>query len=258
MRFSPSVRGYAWNFPRPDHRSIGVGLEPGDWSRSRLDADLESYWNEWGRCECVPAVRAGAVIGTAMHRMPASYPAIGGSDFALLGDAAGFADPATGEGIQNALRSGGMVAEAYAADGSFSAYPRIAFAAFEHEFRTARRERRVLYAWNLHVWLIGATLRHSSLHALLAAIVNGSNEHDLRLLKGWLREFWRARRRPAESSLGTRVPVSAICRQDSGTSSPPTPSGAAGAGCIGGGSVSFMPAPADESHVHRIRAAKPV
>ena len=187
MRFFRTVPGYAWNFPRPDHRSIGLGLEPGDWSRTRLDADLDNYWETWGRCECVPAMRAGAVIGTAFHTRRSSYPEIAADDFALLGDAAGFADPATGEGIQNALRSAQMVADAYAEHGSFSAYPRAAFAELESEFRIARKVRQVLYSWALPVRLIEAAQRHASVHALLAAIVHGGNEHDPRVLKNWWR-----------------------------------------------------------------------
>jgi flavin-dependent dehydrogenase len=217
MRFVPGVRGYAWNFPRPDHRSIGVGVEPGDWSRSQLDADLERYWEVWGRCECVAAVRAGAVIGTAMRGMPAFYPAIGGLDFALLGDAAGFADPATGEGIQNALRSGEMVAEAFAAEGTFAAYPRIAFAGFEKEFGIARRVRRALYVWNLPVHLIGAARRHRSMFALLAAVANGGNEHDPRLLRRWLRQL----RNPVRRSAPLGPVPRPVCRHDAIASSQP-------------------------------------
>ncbi|MCR4340666.1 MAG: NAD(P)/FAD-dependent oxidoreductase, partial [Gemmatimonadaceae bacterium] len=227
MRFFRAIPGYAWNFPRPDHRSIGLGLEPGEWSRSRLDADLESYWDTWGRCECVPAVRAGAVIGTAFHAMRASYPEIGGSDFALLGDAAGFADPVTGEGIRNALRSAQMVAEAYAQGGSFSSYPRIAFAALEPEFRVARRMRRVLYAWDLPVRLIEAARRHSILHALLAAIVHGANEHDPRLWRSWWRELRRVRSPRAESAAWARIPVTLACGPEPATAHVPSRSTAA-------------------------------
>src|SRR6185503_10421674 len=38
---------------------------------------------------------------------------VSGDDWALLGDAAGFADPVTGEGIYYALRSAELFAEAY-------------------------------------------------------------------------------------------------------------------------------------------------
>lgn len=252
MRFFRSVPGYAWNFPRPDHRSIGLGLQPGDWSRSQLDADLDSYWDTWGRCECVPAIRAGAVIGTAFHARRSSYPEIGGEDFALLGDAAGFADPATGEGIQNALRSGEMAAEAYAADGSFLAYPHIAFAALEPEFRIARRVRRGLYAWDLPVRLIEAD-RHAPIHALLAAIVHGGNEHDPRLSRNWWRELRRGRRHRSVASYPARAP--AACGPDEATTD--TPSSSATSGCTACGSDATL-GMAKERRSRAVHALDPV
>jgi flavin-dependent dehydrogenase len=216
MRFFAGQRGYAWNFPRPDHRSIGIMLEPGNGSRSRIDRDLDTYWDLWGRCECVPTVRAGAVIGTAQHRMVRSYPSIGGDHYALLGDAAGFADPATGEGIENALRSAHMAARAYAEDGCFTAYPRLAYAELEPEFRIARRVRRHLLAWSLPIRLIESAHHHASVRALLSAMINGSNEHDPRLVRAWLREMRRSERPRGCLPRETRPSASSVCRKPSG------------------------------------------
>lgn len=113
LRFFPMADGYAWDFPRPDHRSIGVGVAPGTWARDRMDAEVDRYWSDLGRCGCVYADRAGAVIGTAARPLGRRYALLGGGDYGILGDAAGFADPATGEGIPNAIRSADFLALAF-------------------------------------------------------------------------------------------------------------------------------------------------
>ena len=194
LRFFADAQGYAWDFPRPDHRSIGIGVAPGTWARPRLDAEVDHYCDLLGHCEYVDAARAGAVIGTAARRMDRRYSLVGQSDYALLGDAAGFADPATGEGIQNAIRSADFLAEAYARDRRFTAYSRIAHDHFEAEFRASRQVRRLLYAGNLTNELIEFAARSNSWYAVLTAMVDGGNAHDPLLLRKLLQSWWRARR----------------------------------------------------------------
>jgi len=181
FRFIAGVTGYAWDFPRPDHRSIGMGVTPGTWGRRRMDEEIDRYWTELGGCRCVGAVWAGAVIGTAGRMRPRDYHWIGGDDFALLGDAAGLADPATGEGMLNAMRSAGMLAESFDRDRSFAGYPRLVAHRLEPEFRTARRVQRLLYGGGLARRLIGLAPNHRGVRTLLTAIVNDGNEHDVQL-----------------------------------------------------------------------------
>lgn len=250
LRFYRRVAGYAWDFPRRAHRSIGVGVTPGSWQRRRMDREIDRYWDELGRCSCVEAERAGAVIGTARGLRPAHYAAMGGADFALLGDAAGLADPATGEGILNALCSAEMLAETYAMDGTFARYPDMVVKRLEPEFRIARNVRRFLYGGSLAHRLIRLARRSGPARALLVAIVNGGNEHDPRLVwRMW--HTWRSGRRApragpgmaasggAEASSGTGCATSA---EVSSTSCP----GGAGCGC---GTDGAMPEAAWETRV---------
>jgi len=201
LRFFRAVDGYAWDFPRPDHRSIGVGVAPGTWARARMDAEVDRYWSDLGRCGCVYADRAGAVIGTAARPLGWRYVLLAQSDYALLGDAAGFADPATGEGIPNAIRSADFLARAFERDGSFASYPRLAVDHLEHEFAVARRVRRILYDGSLAARLIELATAHRWAYALLATVVNGGNAHDPSFI-GHLGHEWR---RAARVTGGERV-----------------------------------------------------
>ena len=192
LRFTRGVAGYAWDFPRPDHSSVGVVREPGGCTRGGLDVEVDRLRGPEGRAGGSAVARAGAVIGTAWFPLRPGYPEIGAADLALLGDAAGLADPATGEGIQNALCSAELAVEAFMLQRSFGLYPRLAAERFDQEFRTARRVRRLLYEQDAASRLIEAAARHRSAYALLVALVNGVNGHDMALGLPWLRAFMTA------------------------------------------------------------------
>jgi flavin-dependent dehydrogenase len=190
LKFYPGVAGYLWDFPRPSHRSVGVVVPNRTWQRLRMDGEIDEYRLSSDGCTCAGVQRAGAVIGTAQLGH-GDFSAIAGPDFALLGDAAGFADPFTGEGIQNALRSAGLLARAFGADGP-AAYPLLARRTFEPEFRIGRLLRRVLFDGGAGQRLVRGSLRSKGWCALAAAILNAMNEHDGRvagLVARWARTY---------------------------------------------------------------------
>lgn len=193
FRFVPGLDGYVWDFPRTDHRSVGAGVSGGAASRDGLDGAVEDYGSEVEGVGLDDAPRAGAVIGTAGREHV--YEDVGDTDWALLGDAAGFADPVTGEGIRNALRSAALLADAYAADGTFAGYPARAEDAFERGFRLARRIHALLYGGHTAGWLVEAATRSPAVEALVAAVSNGGNEHELAgtMLGRWRSAYRRAR-----------------------------------------------------------------
>jgi len=195
MRFYDGAAGYLWDFPRPDHRSVGIGLPGRGWGRQRFDREIDAYMQSVERCDCGHDSRAGAVIGTSWFGH-GDFRAVGATDFALLGDAAGFADPTTGEGIQNALRSADLLAESWREAGDFSLYPAKARRAFRTEFRIGRFARRALFGNGLGTWLIGRAMTSTRAYALVAALANASNAHS------WgLRALWRGMLRARASSM---------------------------------------------------------
>lgn len=188
LRFYPGIAGYLWDFPRPDHRSLGVGVPGGTWRRPRMDGEIDAYRAVAEVCSCDPVDRAGAVIGTAQLGH-GDFSRIAGDGFSLLGDAAGLADPLTGEGIQNAMVSAELFARAWS-DGQAAEYPALARRTFEGDFRMARLLRRSVFETDLGLGLIRGGLRSRVRRALVTALVNGINEHDGRvdrLARRWIR-----------------------------------------------------------------------
>ncbi|ARV07446.1 geranylgeranyl reductase [Polaribacter sp. SA4-10] len=113
-RLSKSVRldfdaipmGYGWCFPKQNHLSIGLA------SFRKIKVNYKDLYKDYLK----ETLKITEVIKEEMHgfQIPVS-PRTDGfvrKNVFLVGDAAGFADPLTAEGISNAIFSGNMAAEA--------------------------------------------------------------------------------------------------------------------------------------------------
>jgi geranylgeranyl reductase family protein len=135
--------GYAWAFPKRQHLSIGV------LSMAQRGSDLKSsmarYLDVLGCGSVTRVERHGFLIPIRPRRGPFVDKRI-----LLVGDAAGFADPVTGEGISFAIRSGLMAAQSLI-DGRFeeasvrSEYTRSLAERILPELRAGRWLARLLY-----------------------------------------------------------------------------------------------------------------
>lgn len=95
--------GYLWVFPKSDHLSVGIGAlhpKPGE-----LQAVLARVMKRYGIS--LDGKQHGHPLPIYMRREQ-----INTARTFLAGDAAGFVDPFTGEGIRFALKSGCLAAEA--------------------------------------------------------------------------------------------------------------------------------------------------
>ena len=172
IAFLPGWVGYAWAFPRLDHISFGIATSQDAFKHRSLDALLwefmigyyrvrrdasASLWSSQTKGSNDDELRDAEIerkLRSSVDRYAARIPGLApetwntrraGSDtWALLGDAAGFADPVTGEGIYYALRSAELFAEAYLA-GRAAAYEERWRADFGRELRRASAMRRRFY-----------------------------------------------------------------------------------------------------------------
>src|SRR5215216_2159991 len=167
VAFLPGWVGYAWAFPRPDHISFGIATTQDAFEHEPLDGLLWRFMiGYYQQCEGVKVKfwqaetiapereRIQAHLRATAERYAARIPGLGpktwdsrkvcGDDWALLGDAAGFADPVTGEGIYYALRSAELFAEAYLS-GLRLSYEKRWREDFGAELRRAAQMRRRFY-----------------------------------------------------------------------------------------------------------------
>src|SRR5215213_4679912 len=168
IAFLPGWAGYAWAFPRLDHISFGIATAQDAFEHKTLDRMLWDFMVGYYRGREKNAASSSSSKGLSLEgegdieerlralaeRYAARIPGLApetfdtrraaGDDWALLGDAAGFADPVTGEGIYYALRSAELFAEAYLA-GDVNAYESKWRADFGRELRRASKMRRRFY-----------------------------------------------------------------------------------------------------------------
>ncbi len=107
-------RGYGWVFPKREHLSIGIGALSPRGGPLGLKRMLEQYLKFLGIDQMSRMERHGYVIPV----IPRPGPLVR-NRVVLVGDAAGLADPVTGEGITHAIVSGQAAAKAII-EGEFS------------------------------------------------------------------------------------------------------------------------------------------
>ncbi len=166
VAFLPGWVGYAWAFPRPDHISFGIATTQDAFEHKALDELLWQfmigYYSQrddpkaalWSDSKEPRAAKIQQELQASAERYAARIPGLAaaswdtrrtsGKDWALLGDAAGFADPVTGEGIYYALRSAELFAAAFL-EGRAADYEPRWREDFGGELRRASQMRRRFY-----------------------------------------------------------------------------------------------------------------
>jgi len=113
IKYLKDFTGYIWAFPRTDHVSYGIASKYREWTPAQLKDKLRSFMSsekvntqvEWQ----FYAAMLPALAESSWDRLRVVNEAEG---WALIGDAAGFVDPLTGEGIYYSLKSADLLAKA--------------------------------------------------------------------------------------------------------------------------------------------------
>lgn len=114
LRFLPDLHGYIWIFPRVNHFSAGICGKMNGLSTGELRRLLEKSLTHAG-IDIFGAKFYSHVL-PALSLATLQQAAVSGSGWAMLGDAAGFTDPITGEGLYYALRSADLLSQAVLED----------------------------------------------------------------------------------------------------------------------------------------------
>lgn len=201
IAFLPRWAGYAWAFPRVDHLSFGIATSQDAFDHKALDRMLWDFmigyyrmredatahlWN----ARASDAARDEVIkekLSSAIERYAARIPGLAaetwdtrraaGNGWVLLGDAAGFADPVTGEGIYYALRSAELFAQAYLA-GCPLDYEKLWREDFGRELKRASEMRKRFYGsfWGAPFTerMISLGRAHGGIRRVLRELVAGN------------------------------------------------------------------------------------
>jgi len=113
IRFPREFTGYLWAFPRPGVMNFGVASKLGERTSDELRELLMEFVRSYYGGK-MPGVERMNFFGAKIPTLDlASWKDLKttGDGWALIGDAAGFADPITGEGIYYAFKSADLLAD---------------------------------------------------------------------------------------------------------------------------------------------------
>jgi geranylgeranyl diphosphate/geranylgeranyl-bacteriochlorophyllide a reductase len=108
--FVPELHGYIWIFPRVDHFSAGICGKMNGKTTAELRRILEEHLTRAGFD--FEGARFFAHVLPALSAHSLRNAPVCGEGWAMIGDAAGFTDPITGEGLYYALRSAELLSRA--------------------------------------------------------------------------------------------------------------------------------------------------
>lgn len=114
VRFPRDFTGYLWAFPRPGVMNFGVASKLGERTSDELRTLLTDFVRGYYGGK-MPEPEQTSFFGAKIPTLDvASWKDLRatGDGWALIGDAAGFADPITGEGIYYAFKSADLLADA--------------------------------------------------------------------------------------------------------------------------------------------------
>jgi flavin-dependent dehydrogenase len=142
IKFLPHFEGYIWSFPRNDHLSVGICGSMSSHTSTELRGHLQTFVEKHG-IETEGAKFYSHVLPSPQERTLSQRNVLG-KNWALVGDAAAWVDPLTGEGLFYAIRSGELLGRSLA-EGCPEKYPAWIKAAFSTELEFAARIVRRFY-----------------------------------------------------------------------------------------------------------------
>ena len=182
IKFLKGLHGYIWVFPRSDHFSVGICGRMQGMNSASLRRILHDSLPEFGLTLDGARFYAHIIPSLTVNALRSPFS---GDGWAMIGDAAGFVDAITGEGIYYSLRSAELLANALQQNAP-EKYPGFVREDFLPELEHASRIAARFYAGD---WMGGAvvermvqlTARSTRFRELMRDLFAGTQEYfDLR------------------------------------------------------------------------------
>jgi flavin-dependent dehydrogenase len=179
IKFLKGLHGYIWVFPRADHFSVGICGRMQGANTAKLRRILDDSLPELGLSLDGARFYAHIIPSLTVEALRGPFS---GDGWAMIGDAAGFVDAITGEGIYYSLRSAELLASALL-ENAPEKYPAIVREGFLPELKHASRIASRFYAGN---WMGGPvvermiqlTARSPRFRDLMRDLFSGTQEYS--------------------------------------------------------------------------------
>jgi flavin-dependent dehydrogenase len=173
LKFLGGGMGYIWFFAGRSYGSLGIGAPAARARSEHLEKVLRRFVGEqYPMLNFAGVPRSQWVIPFHREGFHDRYR-IQGPSWSLLGDAAGLADPMTGEGIYYALKSASLLAESLV-QGRPEGYPAAVDSQIRPELNKAYGITRDYFSKRFLNLVIGFARRSPSLSAVLGEYLTGT------------------------------------------------------------------------------------
>jgi flavin-dependent dehydrogenase len=179
VKFLQHFEGYLWSFPRCDHLSVGICGSMAKHTSQELRRHLHAFMDT----ENIPrdGARFYSHVLPSPQKQTLSSRRVVGRNWALVGDAAAWVDPITGEGLYYALRSGELLAESLIAR-TPAEYPARIRKAFSTDLEFATRIARRFYRGRFLGGAVATRMiqfieRSPTFRALMADVFAGAQDY---------------------------------------------------------------------------------
>jgi flavin-dependent dehydrogenase len=142
IKFLRNFEGYIWSFPRCDHLSVGICGSMAAHTSAELKTHLQTFVGK--HKICVAGAQFYSHVLPSPQERTFSDRTVMGKNWAMIGDAAAWVDPLTGEGLFYAMKSGELLGKSLA-EGCPEKYPAWVKASFSTELEFAARIVRRFY-----------------------------------------------------------------------------------------------------------------
>jgi geranylgeranyl diphosphate/geranylgeranyl-bacteriochlorophyllide a reductase len=187
VKFVRHFEGYLWSFPRCDHLSVGICGSMARHTSQELRGHLHEFLHQEG------FDFAGGRFYS--HLLPSPQPQtlrarrVVGRNWALVGDAAAWVDPITGEGLYYALRSGDLLGQALA-EGHCEEYPARVRKDFSADLEFATRVARWFYRGRflgaaVATRMIQFVQRSAAFRELMGDLFSGAQDYRSLKRRAW-------------------------------------------------------------------------
>jgi geranylgeranyl reductase family protein len=168
--FDDTPTGYVWAFPRSDHLAVGA-CGQADCVTSPAMLTRAARWIERHIPRASMQRYSWPIPSLGLGALMAEQPA--GSNWMLVGDAAGLVDPITREGIYFALLSAELAAVSLGGSAAVAQYSNALRVSAYHELQRAARLKARFFRPDLLQLLVRALNRSTRVRAIMADLVSG-------------------------------------------------------------------------------------
>src|SRR2546425_5991520 len=187
IKFLRGFEGYLWSFPRCDHLSAGICGSMARYTSRELRGHLHDFMRE----EQIETARARFYSHVLPSPQTQTLRArrVVGRNWALVGDAAAWVDPITGEGLYYALRSGDLLGQALA-EGRCEEYPSRVRKDFSADLEFATRVARWFYRGRflgaaVATRMIQFVQRSAAFRELMGDLFSGAQDYRSLKRRAW-------------------------------------------------------------------------